>query len=65
MTIACLPIEIDVSLPDEQKVLDYVQEYQFPSMLHLTSPRFDPWIVSPILDVCPVKTGKMLVRFET
>jgi len=55
MTIACLPIEIDVSLPDEQKVLDYVQEYQFPSMLHLTSPRFDPWIVSPILGRMPSK----------
>ena len=38
MTIACMPIDIDVSLPDEQKILEYVQEYQFPSMLHLPSP---------------------------
>lgn len=49
MTIACLPIEIDVSLPDEQLILDYVAQHQFPSMLHLASPRFDPWVVSPIL----------------
>jgi len=53
MTIACLPIDIEVSLPDEQRVLDYVHEYQFPSMLHLPSPRFDPWIVSPILGRMP------------
>ena len=55
MTIACMPIDIDVSLPDEQKILDYVQEHQFPSMLHLPSPRFDPWIVSPILGRMPSK----------
>jgi len=55
MTIACMPVDIDVSLPDEQKILDYVREYQFPSMLHLPSPRFDPWTVSPILGRMPSK----------
>ncbi len=55
MTIACIPVDIDVSLPDEQKILDYVQAHQFPSMLHLPSPRFDPWIVSPILGRMPSK----------
>lgn len=53
MTIACLPIDIDVSLPNEQHILDYVKEHQFPSMLHLHSPRFDPWTVSPVLGRMP------------
>jgi hypothetical protein len=48
MTIACLPIEIDVSLPDEQKILDYVQEFEIPSTLHLDGPRFDCWKVAPV-----------------
>jgi hypothetical protein len=48
MTIACLPIEIDVSLPDEQQILDYVEQYEIPSTLHLDGPRFDCWRVAPV-----------------
>lgn len=48
MTIACLPIEIDVSLPDEQRILDYVKNFEIPSTLHLDGPRFDCWKVAPV-----------------
>lgn len=58
MTIACMPVDIDVTLPDEQKILDYIEEHQFPSMLHMTSPRFDPWTVAPILGRMPSSDWK-------
>ena len=48
MTIACLPIEIDVDMPDEQDVLNYVEEFTIPSTLHLDGPRFDCWKVAPV-----------------
>jgi hypothetical protein len=49
MTIAYLPVEIDVRLPDEQEIIDYVKKYQIPSMTHLNGPRFDPWIGAPVM----------------
>lgn len=48
-----MPLDIDVRLPDEQKILDYIEEHQFPSMLHYDSLRFDPWTVAPVLGRIP------------
>lgn len=58
MTIACMPIDIDISLPDEQRILDYVNTYRIPGMLDYDTCRFEEWAVAPIMGPIPSKDWK-------
>lgn len=64
MTIAYLPIEIDVQLPDEQKIIDYVKTHRIPSMEHLNGPRFDPWIGAPVMGRAKTKDWYVPEKFK-